>query len=324
MTWRDPSILPSSIPSEPEYFDRRRLLQALAASAAMIGGGIEAVAQTTRPTAPALVPPRFTRNTALSVNEKANTWEEITTYNNFYEFGLDKTDPMENSREFRSRPWTVEIAGEAEIRGKFTLEDILKPHALEERVYRFRCVEAWSRVVPWLGIPLADLLARFKPTSRAKYVEFTTLLDPRQMPGQRTGVLDWPYREGLRMDEAMHPLALLAVGVYGKWLPNQNGAPLRLVVPWKYGFKGIKSIVRIRFTERQPVTSWNMSAPDEYGFYANVNPAVDHPRWSQAKERRIGGSFLASRIDTPWASRWASQLGSKSPVSAPEPRNTAL
>ena len=290
-------IPPSAIPSESEYFDRRRLLQALAASAAVIGGGIEAAAQAGRPAA-ALPPPRFTRNNRYSTTEPPNSWEEITTYNNFYEFGLDKSDPYERSQSFRSRPWTVEIAGEADVRGRFTLEDILKPHALEERVYRFRCVEAWSRIVPWLGFPLADLVARFKPTSRAKYVEFTTLLDPKQMPGQRTGVLDWPYVEGLRIDEAMHPLAMLVVGVYGKWLPNQNGAPLRLIVPWKYGFKSVKSIVRIRFTERQPATSWNIAAPDEYGFYANVNPAVDHPRWSQAKERRIGANFLASRIDT--------------------------
>ena len=294
----DPRIRPSEIPTESEYFDRRRLLTALAASAAMIGGGIEIAAQATKPASALLPAPRYNRNTKLSVSEKPNTWDEITTYNNFYEFGLDKTDPLDNAQEFRSRPWSLEIAGEAEIRGRFTLEDILKPHALEERIYRFRCVEAWSRVVPWLGFPLADLLARFKPTSKAKFVEFTTLLDPKQMPGQRTGVLDWPYREGLRIDEAMHPLTLMVVGVYGKWLPNQSGAPLRLIVPWKYGFKGIKSIVRIRFTERQPATSWNMAAPDEYGFFANVNPAVDHPRWSQAKERRIGGNFLASRIDT--------------------------
>ena len=293
------SIPPSSIPSEREYFDRRRLLQSLAASAVMIGGGIEAAAQAGRPATPTLPPvPKFPRNAKFSTSEKPNTWEEITTYNNFYEFGLDKSDPFERAQNFRSRPWTVEITGEAEVRGRYTLEDILKPHTLEERVYRFRCVEAWSRIVPWLGFPLGDLLTRFKPTSKAKYVEFTTLLDPKQMPGQRSGVLDWPYVEGLRIDEAMHPLALMAVGVYGKWLPNQNGAPLRLIVPWKYGFKSIKSIVRIRFTERQPATSWNLSAPDEYGFYANVNPAVDHPRWSQAKERRIGANFLASRIDT--------------------------
>jgi sulfoxide reductase catalytic subunit YedY len=297
----DERILASDIQPEHEYFNRRRLLQALAASATLIAGDHAALAGGSgTATAPAgtPAPPRYTRNLKMSVDEKPNSWEDITTYNNFYEFGLDKSDPAENARQFRSRPWTVEIAGEVEVRGKFTLEDILKPHTLEERIYRFRCVEAWSRIVPWLGFPLADLISRFKPTSRAKFVEFTTLLDPRQMPGQRSGVLEWPYREGLRIDEAMHPLTLLAVGLYGKWLPNQNGAPLRLVVPWKYGFKGIKSIVRIRFTERQPATSWNMAAPDEYGFYANVNPAVDHPRWSQAKERRIGGNFLASRIDT--------------------------
>jgi sulfoxide reductase catalytic subunit YedY len=306
------SIPPSAIPSESEFFDRRRLLQALAASAAMIGGGIEAAAQAGRPTNPAALPPvpKFLRNAKFSTTEKPNTWEEITTYNNFYEFGLDKSDPFERSQNFRSRPWSVEVAGEAEVRGRFTLEDILKPHALEERIYRFRCVEAWSRIVPWLGFPLGDLLARFKPTSKAKYVEFTTLLDPKQMPGQRSGVLDWPYVEGLRIDEAMHPLALMVVGVYGKWLPNQSGAPLRLIVPWKYGFKSVKSIVRIRFTERQPATSWNLSAPDEYGFYANVNPAVDHPRWSQAKERRIGANFLASRIDTQPFNGYAAEVAS--------------
>jgi sulfoxide reductase catalytic subunit YedY len=287
-------------------------LQALAASAAMIGGGIEAAAQAGRPANPAALPPvpKFLRNAKFSTTEKPNTWEEITTYNNFYEFGLDKSDPFERSQNFRSRPWSVEVAGEAEVRGRFTLEDILKPHALEERIYRFRCVEAWSRIVPWLGFPLGDLLARFKPTSKAKYVEFTTLLDPKQMPGQRSGVLDWPYVEGLRIDEAMHPLALMVVGVYGKWLPNQSGAPLRLIVPWKYGFKSVKSIVRIRFTERQPATSWNLSAPDEYGFYANVNPAVDHPRWSQAKERRIGANFLASRIDTQPFNGYAAEVAS--------------
>jgi sulfoxide reductase catalytic subunit YedY len=306
------SIPPSAIPSESEFFDRRRLLQALAASAAMIGGGIEAAAQAGRPANPAALPPvpKFLRNAKFSTTEKPNTWEEITTYNNFYEFGLDKSDPFERSQNFRSRPWSVEVAGEAEVRGRFTLEDILKPHALEERIYRFRCVEAWSRIVPWLGFPLGDLLARFKPTSKAKYVEFTTLLDPKQMPGQRSGVLDWPYVEGLRIDEAMHPLALMVVGVYGKWLPNQSGAPLRLIVPWKYGFKSVKSIVRIRFTERQPATSWNLSAPDEYGFYANVNPAVDHPRWSQAKERRIGANFLASRIDTQPFNGYAAEVAS--------------
>jgi sulfoxide reductase catalytic subunit YedY len=309
-TYRDPSILPSEIPPESEYFDRRRVLAALAASAAMIGGGIEADAQNAKSGLPGLPPPKYSRNPRFSTTEPPNTWDEITTYNNFYEFGFEKEDPYQRAQNFRSRPWSVEIDGEAELRGRFTLEDILKPHALEERIYRFRCVEAWSRIVPWMGFPLSDLIRRFKPTSRAKFVEFTTLLDPRQMPGQRTNVLDWPYREGLRIDEAMNPLTLLVVGLYGKWLPNQNGAPLRLIVPWKYGFKSIKSIVRIRFTERQPATSWNLSAPDEYGFFANVNPAVDHPRWSQAKERRIGGNFLASRIDTLPFNGYANEVAS--------------
>ena len=309
-------ILPSEIPSESTDYSRRRVLAVLAASATAAGLSPlsePALAQAAR-TAPgraALPPvPPFKRNARWSVAETPNSWEDITTYNNFYEFGLDKLDPYENAQEFRSRPWNVEVAGEAEVTGKFTLEDILKPHALEERVYRFRCVEAWSRNVPWLGFPLGDLLRRFKPTSRAKFVEFTTLLDPRQMPGQRSKVLDWPYVEGLRIDEAMHPLTLLAVGLHGRWLPNQNGAPLRLVVPWKYGFKSIKSIVRIRFTERQPRTSWNISAPEEYGFFANVNPAVDHPRWSQAKERRIGANFLAPRIDTLPFNGYAAEVAS--------------
>lgn len=308
-SFRDPTIRPSEIPSESEYFDRRRLLAALTASAAVLGTGLEALAQPSRQGG-ALPPPRYTRNPKFSTTEPPNTWEDITTYNNFYEFGFEKEDPYQRAQSFRSRPWSVQIDGEAEIRGRFTFEDLLKPHALEERIYRFRCVEAWSRIVPWLGIPLADLLKRFKPTSRAKFVEFTTLFDPKQMPGQRTSVLEWPYREGLRIDEAMHPLTMLVVGVYGKWLPNQNGAPLRLIVPWKYGFKSIKSIVRIRFTERQPATSWNLSAPDEYGFYANVNPTVDHPRWSQAKERRIGANFLAARIDTQLFNGYASEVAS--------------
>ena len=202
----------------------------------------------------------------------------------------------------------MQIAGEAEVTGNFNLDDLLKPHALEERVYRFRCVEAWSMVVPWMGIPLGDVLRRFKPNSKAKYVEFTSLADPRQMPGVRAPVLEWPYTEGLRIDEAMHPLAMLVVGVYGKWLPNQSGAPLRLMAPWKYGFKNAKAIVRIRFTERQPATAWNIAAPDEYGFYANVNPAVDHPRWSQATERRIGGGFFAPKVATQPFNGYANQV----------------
>ncbi|MCU0758242.1 MAG: protein-methionine-sulfoxide reductase catalytic subunit MsrP [Steroidobacteraceae bacterium] len=295
-----PRIAPSEITPEAVFRDRRRVLAALGA-AALGGAALPGLGQSPTPAGGAasrLAPPKYARSERWSTKETPTSLEDVTSYNNFYEFGTDKADPKANAQKFRARPWSVEVAGEAEVRGRFTLEDILRPHALEERVYRFRCVEAWSMVVPWLGFPLGDLLQRFKPTSRARYVEFTTLLDPGQMPGQRSPVLDWPYAEGLRMDEAMHPLALMVVGVYGQWLPNQNGAPLRLVVPWKYGFKSIKSIVRIRFTEREPRTSWNLSAPYEYGFYANVNPAVDHPRWSQAKERRLGTGFFATRTDT--------------------------
>jgi len=213
---------------------------------------------------------------------------DVTSYNNFYEFGTDKGDPAANAGTLRPRPWTVAIEGEVNRPQVVDIDQLIKWAPLEERIYRMRCVEAWSMVVPWLGFPLGELIKRVEPTSRARYVVFTTLLDPEQMPEQRRTVLDWPYVEGLRLDEAMHPLTLLVMGLYGKPLPNQNGAPLRLVVPWKYGFKGIKSIVKIRFTEKQPLTTWNSAAPEEYGFYANVNPEVDHPRWSQATERRIG------------------------------------
>jgi methionine sulfoxide reductase catalytic subunit len=218
------------------------------------------------------------------VDEKATTYQDATTYNNYYEFGTDKGDPAENAHTLVTRPWTVKISGEVEAEQTVDLDQLTKWFPLEDRLYRFRCVEAWSMVLPWLGFPLGKLLERVKPTSRAKYVAFETLLRPEQMPGQRQPILDWPYVEGLRLDEAMHPLTLLAVGVYGKPLPNQNGAPLRLVVPWKYGFKNIKAIVGIKL----PRTTWNLAGPSEYGFFANVNPAVDHPRWSQASERRIG------------------------------------
>jgi methionine sulfoxide reductase catalytic subunit len=224
----------------------------------------------------------------FQVDEPLTPLADVSSYNNFYEFGLDKGDPADQARAFVTRPWTVEIAGEVHKPQRIDLDALLKQTPLEERVYRMRCVEAWSMVIPWLGFPLAALLARVEPTSHAKYVAFTTLLDPEQMPGQQDRVLDWPYVEGLRLDEAMHPLTLLAAGLYGKTLPNQNGAPLRLVVPWKYGFKGIKSIVKIELTREQPRTTWNEAARSEYGFYANVNPLVDHPRWSQATERRIG------------------------------------
>jgi len=221
-------------------------------------------------------------------SEEETPFEKATAYNNFYEFGTDKEDPKENSGSFVPKPWSVAIEGEVAKPGTLALEELVPAAAIQERIYRMRCVEAWSMVIPWRGIPLADVLKRFEPSSRAKYVSFRSVLRPEQMPGQRRNVLEWPYREGLRIDEAMHPLALLASGMYGRDLPNQNGAPLRLVLPWKYGFKGIKSIVSIRLQETQPETTWSMAAPDEYGFYANVNPAVDHPRWSQARERRIG------------------------------------
>jgi sulfoxide reductase catalytic subunit YedY len=225
---------------------------------------------------------------AFSTDEPPTSFTDATTYNNFYELGTGKGDPVSNAAALRTQPWSVAIEGEVAKPGLLALEDLLKPHALEERIYRLRCVEAWSMVIPWVGFPLGDLLKRFDPTSKARYVAFETLYDPEHLPGQRRNVLEWPYREGLRIDEAMHPLTILAVGMYGSVLPNQNGAPLRLVVPWKYGFKSIKSIVKIRLTEQAPQTSWNLSAPREYGFFSNVNPDVDHPRWSQKRERRIG------------------------------------
>ena len=228
------------------------------------------------------------RPSAYSTTETKTPKEDVTGYNNFYEFGLDKEDPARNAGSLKTSPWTVKIDGECARPGTVDLAGFLRGNTLQDRVYRLRCVEGWSMVIPWLGVPLADLLKRYEPTSKAKYVAFETLQRPDEMPGQRRRVLDWPYREGLRMDEAMNPLTLMAVGLYGESLLNQNGAPMRLVVPWKYGFKSIKSIVRISFTETQPRTAWNMSAPNEYGFYSNVNPQVDHPRWSQASERRIG------------------------------------
>jgi sulfoxide reductase catalytic subunit YedY len=252
----------------------------------------------------------FKRNEKFVAKETPNTWQEITTYNNFYEFGLDKGDPAQHAGSLRTSPWQVQIAGECEVKGSFTLEDILKPHPLEERIYRHRCVEAWSMVIPWVGFGLGDLLKRFKPTSKAKFVEFTTLNDPKQMPGQRDPVLPWPYVEGLRIDEAMHPLAFMVTGVYGRALPNQNGAPLRVHLPWKYGFKSGKSIVKIRFSEQQPQNTWALSAPREYGFYANVNPQVDHPRWSQASERHIGAGFFAARQPTQMFNGYADEVAS--------------
>jgi len=292
------------ITPETVYADRRRFLKnslLFAATAAGVGGGLvwltggargrgegARAAATPAPGAPAGNGLGEIRPSRFSTDEPMTTFEQATTYNNFYEFGTSKEDPSRNAGTLKPRPWTVAIEGEVRRPQTIDLDAILRDFPLEERVYRMRCVEGWSMVIPWDGFPLGELLRRAEPTSQARYVAFTSLLDPTQMPGQRDGVLDWPYVEGLRLDEAMHPLTILAAGMYGRPLPNQDGAPLRLVVPWKYGFKGVKSIVRIALTRDEPRTTWHLAAPGEYGFYANVNPAVDHPRWSQATERRIG------------------------------------
>jgi len=281
------------ITSETNYRNRRRFIRDAGLA---IGGGVLAAALPV--SAAAEGRELVTVPGPYSTDEKPNSWKDITTYNNFYEFGTGKEDPYQNAGDFVTAPWSVKISGECDKPGEYAFEDIIAPHTLEDRIYRHRCVEAWSMVVPWVGFPLGDLLKRFEPNSAAKFVRFKTLYDPEQMPGQRRAVLRWPYVEGLTIAEAMNPLALMVVGVYGKELPNQNGAPLRLVVPWKYGFKGIKSIVEIEFTRRQPETSWEQAAPREYGFYANVNPEVDHPRWSQARERRIGSGLFAEKQPT--------------------------
>jgi sulfoxide reductase catalytic subunit YedY len=314
---RFPAIPSSQLTDEAVYRRRRELLKVLGFGLPLFALGCNRQADAGRAPEPVVAMPSRSLDvksgSPYDSTEVQTTWQDATTYNNYYEFGTDKDDPAKHSGRFRPKPWSVEIAGHAEVTGTFTLEDLLAPHALQERIYRHRCVEAWSMVIPWDGIPLADVLKRFKPTSSAKYVAFTTVLRPSEMPGQAYGVLDWPYREGLRIDEAMHPLAMLATGMYGRELPNQNGAPLRLVVPWKYGFKGIKSIVRIEFTETQPRTSWNDAGPDEYGFYSNVNPAVDHKRWSQRTERRIAGSgqtLFGSRVETTPFNGYADQVAS--------------
>ncbi len=300
--------IPSSeITDRTTYLGRREIVTAAAAvlgAAALGGRGVRAQRPAEHGRALTTVP------SPLSTTERPNTWEHVTTYNNFYEFGTnaDHGDPARYAPRWRPRePWTVSIEGECANAGTMALEDILKGETLEDRIYPHRCVEAWSMVIPWVGFPLANLVKRCEPTSRARYVEFTTLLDPAEMPGQRDDVLDWPYVEALRLDEATHPLTILAVGVYGEVLPTQNGAPLRLVVPWKYGFKGAKSIVRIRFLEAQPTTSWMRSWPQAYGFYANVNPAVDHPGWSQATERRLPSFFRSTR--TQLFNGYADQVG---------------
>ena len=288
-------IRPSEISSEANYLNRRDFIRA----GAIAGGSLISASAMS-----AIVPVEREAQLSgitqgpFSSDETPNSYEDITTYNNFYEFGVNKEDPYENAQDFKPRPWTISVEGHADKTGTFDFEDFIKPFDLEERIYRMRCVEAWSMVIPWVGIPLADVVKHFNPTSKAQYVAFETLNDPEQMPGVRRRNLDWPYREGLTIAEATNPLPILAVGIYGRAIPNQNGAPIRLVVPWKYGFKGIKSIVRMRFTATKPRTSWNMAAPREYGFYANVNPEVDHPRWSQARERRIGAGLFTGKQET--------------------------
>ena len=288
-------IRPSEITSKDNWLNRRDFIRA----GAIAGGSL-----LVPPALAAVVPDAArakladVRPSDFSTEETPNSYEDITTYNNYYEFGTGKADPAVYARDFRARPWTITVDGHAEKTGTFDFEDFIRPFDLEERIYRMRCVEAWSMVIPWVGISLAEVVKHFRPTSKAKYVAFETLADPARMPGVRRRVLDWPYREGLTIAEATNPLPILALGLYGEVLPNQNGAPIRLVVPWKYGFKGIKSIVRLSFTETRPETSWNLSQPREYGFYANVNPEVDHPRWSQARERRIGSGIFADKQPT--------------------------
>ena len=299
-------IKPSQI-TDPRHYARRRelLKRAAALGLGAIAAG-PAAALVGRPGTGDPIPDLV--DTAYGDKLEPTAHEHVTGYNNFYEFGTAKTDPARKAQTLQSRPWSVVVDGECDAPGEIGIEDVLNDFTQEERIYRLRCVEAWAMVVPWVGFPLGRLLERFRPNSNARYVEFETLLDQQQMPGQQRAVLDWPYREGLRMDEAMHPLTILATGLYGELLPNQNGAPLRLVVPWKYGFKSIKSIVRISFTRQIPETTWWRLAPDEYGFYANVNPDVDHPRWSQARHRMIGAGLFDDKQATLMFNGYADQV----------------
>ncbi|MBD2858954.1 protein-methionine-sulfoxide reductase catalytic subunit MsrP [Spongiibacter sp. KMU-158] len=306
-----PDIPSSEITSESSYLNRRGFIKASGLGLAAVGlaqRGWSAPGDelSFKPVSPSADNPFYT-------SEDLTPFQDATHYNNFYEFGTDKTDPARYAGSLSTSPWSIAVEGEVAKPGTYHLEDLLKGVDIEERIYRLRCVEAWSMVIPWLGFPLADLIKRFEPTLNARYIEFETLVRPAEMKGQRSrfSTIDWPYREGLRMDEAMHPLTFLSVGAYGKELLGQNGAPIRLIVPWKYGFKSIKSIVKIRFTDQQPQTSWQGIAPNEYGFYANVNPDVDHPRWSQRYERRLPSSLLKpSRIKTQMFNGYADQVAS--------------
>ena len=311
-------IKSSEITSHSAYLNRRKFMQqsGIAMAAMGLASTVDGL-ETHEGKAPNFGPDWLKKqvsgatDTDFGKDEKLTPYRDVTSYNNFYEFGTGKDDPARNAGSLITDPWSVTIKGECEKQGTFNLEDILKSMPLEERIYRLRCVEAWSMVIPWIGFPLAELIKRLKPLSTAKYVEFTTLEAPKQMIGQRSrfSTIDWPYVEALRIDEAMNPLTLMAVGLYGEILPKQNGAPIRLVVPWKYGFKSIKSIVKIRFTEKPPINTWQAIAPREYGFYANVNPEVSHPRWSQAKERRLpSGLFSVNRIPTEMFNGYGEQV----------------
>lgn len=301
----------SEITPRDTYLQRRTLLLSAAAAGAAWASR-DAMAQATpRPGKLAPLPGKTSTVAGAGTVEKLTSYQDASSYNNYYEFGTDKSDPAAYSKQFKPRPWTVQVEGLVKNPRTYGIEDLLKLSAMEERIYRLRCVEGWSMVIPWVGYSVAELIKKVEPLGSAKYVEFVTLADKAQMPGLRSGVLDWPYVEGLRLDEAMHPLTLLAFGMYGEVLPNQNGAPLRLVVPWKYGFKSGKSLVKIRFTDKEPRTAWNVSAPQEYGFYSNVNPDVAHPRWSQATERRIGEGqgLFAKRRKTLMFNGYEPQVG---------------
>jgi sulfoxide reductase catalytic subunit YedY len=321
-------ISPSEITPKAVFDDRREFIQKagvglLAGSAALLSpvlqaatiGSTEDSSRLAKTNAASLGNPKSHnkitgyKKTAYGAGEKLTPYDDITSYNNYYEFGTSKADPAIQARIFKPTPWTVSIEGEVKKNKIISIEDLLKLAPLEERIYRMRCVEGWSMVIPWVGFPLAQLIKWAEPNANAKYVEFISMADRQSMPGTTIPILDWPYNEGLRMDEAMNPLTLMAVGLYGEQLPNQNGAPIRLVVPWKYGFKGAKAIVKIRFTEKMPQTSWMKAGPNEYGFYANVNPEVDHPRWTQSSEKRIGAGLFAGRIKTQMFNGYAEQVG---------------
>ncbi len=301
MTYRFKTDLKySDVTPKDVWLNRRTLL--LGAGGAAIAGALGGSSSAG--------PIEHVKNSEFSVDDELNSFEDISSYNNFYEFGTGKSDPAKHAHNLTTDPWTVKVDGLVANPGEYSFDDIVSGMTMEERIYRFRCVEAWSMVIPWIGFRLSDLLNRLEPLPSAKYVAFETLFRPSEMRGQRLPVLDWPYVEGLRLDEAMNPLTIMATGLYGEELPNQNGAPIRLVVPWKYGFKSIKSIVRISFTEQEPPTTWNMASPREYGFYSNVNPEVDHPRWSQASERKVGQGLFAKRKPTLMFNGYADEVAS--------------